>query len=109
MADVGKLFDLVMEVRQALPNIARLEESQKALLDALDRLDQRVRALETDLQVARADIRHEALKEAGDAVQTVQGALFDRMTDLAVRIDRLEVGRSLPSREKDASLPESDR
>ena len=87
---LGKIADVMADVRQAFGNIKALQESQKTMMDAIDRLDERLRKLEVDLPVSVSETKREALKEAGEAVQRVQGAMFDRIGDLDKRLDRIE-------------------
>lgn len=94
MVDPMKIVDLIVDVRTAFENIKVLQEGQKHLTDRLDKLDDRLRALEKNLPIAEERIQRLALKEAGDAVQRVQGAMFDKLGDIDKRVDRIEWSRA---------------
>ena len=67
-------------------NVKALQIAQKELADALVRLDERVRAVESELRAAKAEIRSDALRETQNIVNAVQGGLNQRIQDLAVDV-----------------------
>ncbi len=72
-----------------------MEDGQKQIVDALSTLDQRVRELEAGLREAKSDIRLEALRETQNAVNGVQGIMYEKIVDLSVRVDRLSSSSAL--------------
>ncbi|MBY6241722.1 hypothetical protein [Methylosinus sp. Sm6] len=89
---------------QVIETIKSLQESQKKLADAVNALDQRLRSLEVELKVVRADVRVDALRETQNIVNSVQGGLNQRIEDLAIKVAVMERGAHRPS-PVDASVP----
>ncbi|MBU3889060.1 hypothetical protein FM996_11570 [Methylosinus sporium] len=90
---------------QIIENIKSLQEAQKQLADAIGALDQRLRLLEVELKVIRADVRVDALRETQNIVNSVQGGLNQRIEDLAIKVALMEKGASAPRIEAHPSLP----
>ena len=82
--------DVISEVRGALEKIRGLAEAQKQLADTIDAVDKRVQNLEGRLDIARAEIKLEAVKETQAIVNSVQGGFYDRLTTIAERLGHLE-------------------
>ncbi len=89
----------------AVDDIANLQQMQKELADAMARLNDRLRGIETEMKVLRAEIKAEsqvlkaeikldAMDKAQQVVNSVQGALYDKTSDLSVRVSHLERDRS---------------
>ena len=89
----------------AVDDIANLQQMQKELSDAMARLNDRFRRIEIELEALRAEIKAEtrALKaevklDAMDKVQqvvnSVQGALYEKTSELTIRVSHLERDRS---------------
>lgn len=89
---------------QVIENIKSLQEAQKTLADAVNALDQRLRNLEIELKLIRADIRVDALRETQNIVNSVQGGLNQRIEDLAIKVAVMERGAHRPA-PIDASVP----
>ena len=71
---------------QIVDHVKALQDGQKALADGLAKLGDRIRILEQDMAVLRAETKLEALKEAQGVVFAVQGGLSQRIEDLAVQV-----------------------
>lgn len=67
-------------------SIKALQTAQKELADAIKKLDQRIRRIENDLQVIKAETKLDALRETQSVINAVQGGLNQRIEDLAVKI-----------------------
>ncbi|MGO9742330.1 MAG: hypothetical protein ACLPN5_12615 [Roseiarcus sp.] len=71
-------------------NVRAPQVAQKELADEMGRLDERVRAVESELRAAKAEIRSDALRETQNIVNAVQGGLNQRIQDLAVDLAILQ-------------------
>lgn len=89
---------------QVIENIKSLQEAQKKLADAIAALDQRLRNVEGELKVIRAEVRVDALRETQNIVNSVQGGLNQRIEDLAIKVAVMERG-SPRSSHIEASVP----
>ncbi|BGE85688.1 hypothetical protein Ms3S1_21240 [Methylosinus sp. 3S-1] len=58
-----------------------MQEAQKKLADAINALNQRLRSLEVELKLMRADVRVDALQETQSIVNSVQGGLNQRIEE----------------------------
>jgi cell fate (sporulation/competence/biofilm development) regulator YmcA (YheA/YmcA/DUF963 family) len=87
LADHLKLID----------HVKALQTGQKEIGEAIAKLGDRIRDIEREMSVLKAETRLEALKEAQSVVYAVQGNLNQRLEDLAVRIataPQLRIGSS---------------
>ena len=89
-----KAADLISDVRKAFSKIENLEQGERRLVDTVDALDKRVRELEAGLREARADIKLEAVKETQSIVNSVQGQIYQKISEVSVQLERLERGSS---------------
>jgi len=89
---------------EVIENIKALQEAQKKLGDAIKALDERLRNLEVELKVMRADVRVDALRETQTIVNAVQGSLNQRIEDLAIKVAVMERGAPRPP-QVDATVP----
>lgn len=89
---------------QVIENIKSLQEGQKKLADAINALDQRLKCVELELKLIRADVRVDALRETQNIVNSVQGGLNQRIEDLAIKVAVMERGAHR-SAQIDASVP----
>ena len=71
-------------------NIKSLQTGQKELSDALVLLGERIRKIESDFQVLKAETKFEALKETQIIVNGVQGNLNSRIEQLAIDFHALK-------------------
>lgn len=71
---------------QLIEHVKALQTGQKELGAAIATLGDRLRAIETDLAVLRAEVKLDALREAQSVVYAVQGGLNQQIQDLAVRM-----------------------
>jgi hypothetical protein len=76
---------------EVIGNVKALQQGQRELADALVKLGDRIRAVEMEMQVLKAETRLEALKESQLVINSVQGALNQRMQDLAVKVELHDV------------------
>lgn len=89
---------------QVIENIKSLQEAQKKLAEAINVLDHRLRNIEVELNVLRADVRVDALRETQSIVNSVQGSLNQRIEDLAIKVAVIEHRSARPT-QADRALP----
>jgi hypothetical protein len=71
-------------------DVANLQKMQKELADAIAKLHDRIKDMESDLKVLKAEVKLESLRETQQMVSAVQGAFHDKLTSITVRISQLE-------------------
>jgi predicted nucleic acid-binding Zn-ribbon protein len=71
-------------------DVANLQQMQKELADTIAKLNDRIKDIESEMRVLKAEVKFEAVKETQQMLNAVQGAFHDKLTDLTVRIDRVE-------------------
>jgi cell fate (sporulation/competence/biofilm development) regulator YmcA (YheA/YmcA/DUF963 family) len=71
---------------QLIDHVKALQTGQKEIAEAISKLGDRIRILETDMSVLKAETKLEALKEAQSVVYAVQSGLNQRIESLAVRV-----------------------
>jgi cell fate (sporulation/competence/biofilm development) regulator YmcA (YheA/YmcA/DUF963 family) len=69
-----------------IEHVKALQTGQKEIAEAPVKLGDRLRGMEREMSVLKAETRLEALREAQSVVYAVQGNLHQRLEDLAVRI-----------------------
>jgi predicted nucleic acid-binding Zn-ribbon protein len=73
-------------------DVANLQKMQKELADAIARLNDRLKDFEVELRTLKPEVQLAAMEKTTQMVQTVQGAFHEKLTDLTVRISKLEAG-----------------
>jgi hypothetical protein len=71
-------------------NVKALQLAQKEIANAVAALDVRLRRIEAELLVVKAETKLEAVKETQQMLNAVQGAFHEKLTDLTVRIAHVE-------------------
>ncbi|MGL3208291.1 hypothetical protein [Bradyrhizobium sp. BR 1433] len=71
-------------------HIKGLQQAQKEMADAIASLGDRIKNLETELRVIKAETKLEAVRETQQVLNSVQGAFHDKLTEIAVRISHIE-------------------
>ena len=84
------------KARARPPNVAgsragwALQQAQKEIANAISALDSRIRNMEADMRALKAETKFDALKETQQMINAVQGAFNDKLTDVSVRLSRVE-------------------
>jgi predicted nucleic acid-binding Zn-ribbon protein len=94
---IGKTAREIADHLMLVENVKALQQAQKEMANAIAALGDRIRKMETDMRAVKAEAKFEAIKEAQQMLNSVQGAFHDKLTDLTVRIvqvERLEHSRS---------------
>jgi predicted nuclease with TOPRIM domain len=71
-------------------DVAALQKMQKEMADAIAKLNERLKDTEAEMRVLRAEAKLDAVREAQQMINAVQGALYQKLTDLTVRVSALE-------------------
>jgi predicted nucleic acid-binding Zn-ribbon protein len=71
-------------------DVANLQKMQKEMADAIAKLNDRMKDMEGNIRASKAEVKFEAVKETQQMLNSVQGAFHDKLTDLTVRIARVE-------------------
>jgi predicted nucleic acid-binding Zn-ribbon protein len=87
--NIAKFADEVARHATLVENVKSLQEQQKVLADALSQLGDRIRNLEADMKVIKAEVKFEALKETQLIVNAVQGNLNERIERLTLHVSRI--------------------
>jgi hypothetical protein len=101
---IGEAAQEIVDHLQLVDNVAALQKGQKELADAIATLSDRMRQLEADLKVIKIETKYEAVKETQLIVNAVQGALNDKLTHVAIQVDRLQ-HRGIGSQQTFPTLP----
>ena len=75
---------------QLIENVRALQTAQKELGDALAALSGRIRDIEADMRVLKAETKLENLKEIQAVINSVQGGLNERIETLAIKVAQLD-------------------
>jgi hypothetical protein len=75
---------------QVVESVKSLQTAQKEIANAVRALDDRIRAVEIEMRVIRAETTLHALKETQLIVNAVQGGLNQRIESLAVKVAIIE-------------------
>ncbi len=89
----GKAGEIAQDVADHLrlvENVKSLQQGQKEIADAMQRLHERLHALECEMKSLKPEIKLEALKEASSVVWQVQTELNQRVQDIAIKVGVLE-------------------
>jgi wobble nucleotide-excising tRNase len=73
-------------------DVASLQNMQKEMANAIAKLNERIKDIESEIKILKAETKLDAVKETHQIVNAVQGAFHDRLTDLTVRLSRVESG-----------------
>ena len=87
---VARAAEDLVDILKLVENVKSLQAAQKELADAIASLEERIRNIETELRIAKAEIRSDALRETQNIVNAVQGGLNQRIQDLAVDLAILQ-------------------
>jgi hypothetical protein len=90
------LADLLATLRDHIAlvdNVANLQKMQKELADAMTQLTERMKDLERGMGTLKVETQHETTKEMHLTLHAVQGAFHEKLSDLTLRLARLEGGR----------------
>lgn len=71
-------------------DVAGLQKMQKEMADAIAKLNDRIKDVEVEMRALKAEVKFDAIKETQQLVNAVQGALYDKLTDLTVRVSKVE-------------------
>lgn len=71
-------------------DVAGLQKMQKEMADAIAKLNDRIKDVEVEMRALKAEVKFDAIKETQQLVNSVQGALYDKLTDLTVRVSQVE-------------------
>jgi predicted nucleic acid-binding Zn-ribbon protein len=71
-------------------DVANLQKLQKEMADAIAKLSDRINRIEAAMQTVKVEAQLEAVREANRTIQSVQGAFFEKLTDLTVRLSHVE-------------------
>ncbi|MDR4308504.1 hypothetical protein IHQ68_17940 [Chelatococcus sambhunathii] len=71
---------------KAVDHIKALQEGQKALADAVAALQEDVRQLRADFRLQQAETKTEVVRTTQEIVTSVQGRLFEKLENLAVKM-----------------------
>ena len=82
---------------QLVEHVAALKTAQKETAEAVTALADRIRHLEADMAVLKAEVKLEALREAQSVVYAVQAGLNQQIQDLAVKVAVQGAGREPPA------------
>jgi hypothetical protein len=80
----------VADQLQVVEHVKALQTAQKELADAIKLMGERIRDLELEMRVLKADTKLEALKETQIIVNGVQGGLNQRIENVAVKVAMIE-------------------
>lgn len=89
----GRAAEVAQEVvdhLKLIDNVKALQQGQKELADAINRLGHKLNSIEADMKSLKAEIKLEALKEAQSVVWSVQSEFNQRVQDIAVKVGVLE-------------------
>jgi len=84
-----RIADLAGDVAahfQIIENIKTLQAAQKEMANTIDELSERIRDLQTEMKVLKAEVKFEALKETQNIVNAVQGGLNQRIEALSIKV-----------------------
>lgn len=87
---IAKTAQEVADHLKLVENVRALQQGQKEIADAIAVIDSRLRSLESNAAALKAEVKFEALKETQQALNSVQGAFYEKLTELAVRVAHLE-------------------
>lgn len=87
---IAGLAGYIKDVTTALTRIEMLEENQKDLSDSFKDHGHRLRELEVEIKVLKAEATLEAVKEASHVVVAVQSDFNQRLQEIAVDIALLK-------------------
>lgn len=71
-------------------DVANLQKMQKEMADAIAKLNDRLKDVEAEMRVLKAEVKLDAIKETQQMINSVQGAFYQKLTDLTVRVSALE-------------------
>jgi cell fate (sporulation/competence/biofilm development) regulator YmcA (YheA/YmcA/DUF963 family) len=71
---------------QIVENVKALQQGQKEISDAIMSLDDRIRTMEIEFRVLKAETTTQAIKETTLIVNAVQGSLNQRIEELAIKV-----------------------
>ncbi len=87
---VGDAAGYIKDITTALTRITMLEENQKDLSDSFKDHGHRLRELEVEIKVLKAEATLEAVTAAGQVVVSVQSEFNQRLLDIILDVDRLK-------------------
>lgn len=73
-----------------IENVRSLQVGQKEIADAVAKLGEHIRRLESEMIALKSDVKYEALKEAQSAVLAVQTGFNERLQDVALKVRDVE-------------------
>ncbi len=91
---VGDIAELITETRRVFERIGSLETSLKNIVATIDTMDKRLREVEATVREVKFEAKYEAVKEAQGIVNSVQSAIYQKITELSVELDR--TSRQMP-------------
>lgn len=93
---IGKAAQEIADHLMLVENVKALQQGQKEMANAIATLDDRIRKVEADLRVVRAETRLEAIRETQQVLNSVQGAFHEKLADLTVRVVEVEGQHKAP-------------
>lgn len=87
---IGKAAQEIADHLALIENVKALQVGQKEIANAVAALGSRIGSIEGELRAMRAEIKLEALKETQQMLNSVQGAFHEKLTDITVRVSRIE-------------------
>jgi propanediol dehydratase large subunit len=87
---IGDVAQEVAEAAQVIENVRSLQEAQKELANDIRLMGELMHRLETQMEVLKAQTKQEAAEKTQEIVNAVQGAFYQRLQDLAVKIAVME-------------------
>lgn len=79
---------------QLVEHVKALQDGQKAIIEAMNALADRMKEIELKYPAVSAEIRLDALKETQAVVNAVQGQFNQRLENLAVDVAVMKAGKS---------------
>jgi cell fate (sporulation/competence/biofilm development) regulator YmcA (YheA/YmcA/DUF963 family) len=79
---IAKTAQELADTLQVVQHVKALQQGQKEIVDAMAKLSDRIRDMESSLKAIKAETMHETSKETQQVLNSVQGGFFDRLTHL---------------------------
>jgi hypothetical protein len=83
---LAKYTDEVGAYLKVIDHIKELQAAQREMADSIQRVGDRVQALEIEFRALKAEIRTETLRETQSIVNAVQGQFYKNLQDIAVDV-----------------------
>lgn len=71
-------------------HVRALQDGQRDIADAIARVGERLNNIDAQLLVIQANVKYDALKETQTLVNSVQGEFYKQLSEIAIRVDRLD-------------------